>query len=155
MEAKGSKPANSSLVDLGITSGKVHWNLSPDDLVHHALQLGQAKITSSGALAVDTGEFTGRSPKDKFTVKDDLTENTVHWNNFNLPFHPAGFDTLFKKMTSYLNGKEFYVRDAYACADPRYRMNLRVITEYPWSNLFVYNMFLRPTTDELKNFTHE
>jgi len=155
MEATGSKSVNSSLVDLGITSGKAHWNLSPDDLAHQALQLGQAKITSSGALAVDTGEFTGRSPKDKFIVKDALTENTVHWNTFNIPFDPARFDSLYKKMTAYFNGKEFYVRDAYACADPRYRMNLRAITEYPWSNLFAYNMFLRPTADELKHFSHE
>ena len=155
MEAIGPKPANSSLVDLGITSGNPHWNLSPEELSDHALRLGQAKITSSGALAVDTGEFTGRSPKDKFIVKDALTENTVHWNNINIPFDPALFDKLHKKMAAYFNGKEFFVRDAQACADPRYRMNLRVITEYPWSNLFAYNMFLRPSPDELKNFTHE
>ena len=97
MEATGSKPVNSSLVELGITSGKAHWNLSPDDLAHRALQLGQAKITSSGALAVDTGEFTGRSPKDKFIVKDVLTERTVHWNTFNIPFDPARFDALYKR----------------------------------------------------------
>jgi phosphoenolpyruvate carboxykinase (ATP) len=112
MEAIGSKLVNSSLVGLGITGGKAHWNLSPEELADHAIRLGQAKIASSGALAVDTGEFTGRSPKDKFTVKDALTQDTVHWNNFNIPFDPDRFDKLYEQMARYFSGKEFYVRDA-------------------------------------------
>ncbi len=155
MQDIGSKPVNSTLAALGIMSGKAYWNLPPEELVNRTLQLGQAFITSSGALAVDTGEFTGRSPRDKFMVKDAFTERTVWWNNFNIPFNPAQFEKLYKKVVAYFNGKEFYVRDAYACADPRYRLNLRVITEYPWSNLFAYNMFIRPTQDELKAFSPE
>ncbi len=155
MQEIGVKPANSSIKDLGITEGIAHWNLSPDELGKIAVKNNQATVASSGAIAVDTGEFTGRSPKDKFTVKDDLTKDAVWWNNFNIPFEPSKFDKLQQKVTNYFQGKEFYVRDVYACSDPRYRMNIRVVTELPWSNLFASNMFLRPTQEELKNFTPE
>jgi phosphoenolpyruvate carboxykinase (ATP) len=155
MLESGYKPPGASVCHWGITEGTAHWNLLPQQLIKHALDRGQAKLTSTGAIAIDTGEFTGRSPKDKFTVKDDLTEKTVWWNTFNIPFDPAKFDQLYQKMLRYFYGKEFFVRDAYACADPRYRMNIRVINEYAWSNLFVYNMFIRPTTEEMENFTPE
>ncbi|HYG20155.1 MAG TPA: phosphoenolpyruvate carboxykinase (ATP), partial [Ohtaekwangia sp.] len=151
----GYKPPRASVCDIGITEGTAQWNLSPEELIAHALEKGQAKRTSTGAIAIDTGEFTGRSPKDKFTVKDEITETSVWWNNFNIPFDPKKFDQLYQKMLGYFNGKEFYVRDVYACADPRYRMSLRVINEYSWSNLFVYNMFLRPKKDELRHFSAE
>lgn len=149
----GIKPTHASVTDLGISDGKAHWNLPPDQLARIAVQNGQASLTTSGAITVDTGEFTGRSPKDKFTVKDEVTENTVWWNNFNIPFDAAKFDQLYIKMIRYFEGKEFYVRDAYACSDWRYRMNIRVINEYAWSNLFVYNMLLRPSEKELKTFS--
>jgi phosphoenolpyruvate carboxykinase (ATP) len=155
MQELGIKPANTSVTDLGIEEGKAHWNLPPDQLATIAIQARQAKATSSGAIAIETGEFTGRSPKDKFTVKDEVTSNSVWWNNFNIPFEPSKFDQLYRKMINYFNGKEFFVRDAYACADTRYRMNIRVINEYAWSNMFVSNMFLRPTQKELVNFTPE
>ena len=155
MQELGIKPANTSVTDLGIEEGKAHWNLPSDQLATMAVKAGQAKMTSTGAVAIDTGEFTGRSPKDKFTVKDEVTSNAVWWNNFNIPFEPEKFDQLYRKMIHYFNGKEFFVRDAYACADTRYRMNIRVINEYAWSNMFVSNMFLRPTQKELLNFTPE
>ena len=86
-------------------------------------------------------------------MKDETTENTVHWNNFNIPIEEKYFHTVHKKITDYLNRKdEIWVRDCYACADPRYRLNIRVITEKPWTNLFAYNMFLRPTEEELDDF---
>ncbi len=151
----GLKPANASVADLGISDGKAHWNLPPEQLASMAVKAGQATFTNTGAIAIDTGEFTGRSPKDKFTVKDEVTENTVWWNNFNIPFSKEKFDQLYIKMIRYFEGKEFFVRDVYACADWRYRMNIRVINEYAWSNLFTYNMFLRPTEKELKNFGAE
>lgn len=106
-------------------------------------------------MAVTSGEFTGRSPQDRFIVKDAITEDKVWWGNINIPFESDKFDALYKKVTNYLSGKEIYVRDSYACADPNYRLNIRVITEYPWSNQFAYNMFLRPTDVELDNFTPE
>jgi phosphoenolpyruvate carboxykinase (ATP) len=151
----GMKSGNATVMDLGISDGIAHWNLSPEELTSIALKNGQGKLSQQGALAIDTGEFTGRSPKDKFTVKDEVTAKTVWWNNFNIPFSPEKFDQLYIKMIRYFEGKEFYVRDAYACADWRYKMNIRVINEYAWSNLFVYNMFLRPTAAELKMFSAE
>jgi phosphoenolpyruvate carboxykinase (ATP) len=155
MQEIGIKPEKSFLKNLGIYEGIVHWNLPPEELVKIAVQKGQAAIASSGAVAIDTGEFTGRSPKDKFTVKDEVTENSVWWNNFNIPFDVGKFDSLYRKMIQYFNGKEFFVRDAIACADPRYALKVRVINEYAWSNQFVYNMFLRPTQEQLKAFEPE
>lgn len=151
----GRKPENASVRDLGIMDGKAYWNLSPNELIDISIQTGQAKLTSTGAIAVDTGEFTGRSPKDKFTVKDKVTEFDVWWGNVNIPFNADQFDQLYIKMIHYFEGKDFYVRDCYACADWRYRMDLRIINEYAWSNFFVYNMFLRPPEKELKFFNPE
>jgi phosphoenolpyruvate carboxykinase (ATP) len=155
MQEYGIKPDIASVSQLGIKEGTAYWNLSPQDLASRAVALGQAKVTSTGAIAIDTGEFTGRSPKDKFTVKDSITADSVWWNNFNIPFDSAKFERLYQKMIQYFNGKEFFVRDVYACADPRYRINIRVINEYAWSNLFAYNMFIRPDEHELKQFSHE
>jgi phosphoenolpyruvate carboxykinase (ATP) len=149
---KGKKTLNGDLSVLGIKEGIAHWNLSPKELAEITVAKKQGVIASNGALAVNTGEFTGRSPKDRFIVKDDITKDTVWWGDINIPFEPDKFDALYNKVIEYLNGKEFFVRDAYVCADERYRMNLRVITEYPWSNLFAYNMFLRPTEEDLQNF---
>src|SRR4051812_1111946 len=151
----GTKSGNATVMDLGIADGTAHWNLSPDELISHTVKRGEGQLDHQGALAIDTGEFTGRSPKDKFTLKDEVTAKSVWWNNFNIPFPAEKFDQLYIKMIRYFEGKEFFVRDAYACADWRYRMNIRVINENAWSNLFVYNMFLRPTTKELQNFAPE
>jgi phosphoenolpyruvate carboxykinase (ATP) len=151
----GIKPLRDSADVLGIPEGKAYWNLPAEQLAKLSIAQGQARLTSSGAIAIDTGEFTGRSPKDKFIVKDELTTDTVWWNNFNIPFDAEKFDRLHQKMLNYFNGKEFYVRDVFACSDSRYRMNIRVVNELPWSNLFVYNMFLRPTSAQLENFEPE
>ncbi|MCL4167344.1 UNVERIFIED_CONTAM: hypothetical protein GTU68_056205, partial [Idotea baltica] len=111
--------------------------------------------TSNGTLAVNTGEFTGRSPMDRFIVKDDITDDKIWWGPINIPFSVDKFDALYDKVISYLNQKEIFVRDSYACADSDYKLNIRVINEYPWSNMFAYNMFLRPTEQELENFSPE
>lgn len=155
MTEKGLKAENASLEKLGIKDATVHWNLSPEDLAAIAVEKGQAERVNNGAIAVDTGEFTGRSPKDRFIVKDEITEDAVWWGNINIPFSSDKFDQLQEKMVSYLSEKEIFVRDAYACADPNYRLNVRVVNELPWSNMFVYNMFLRPSKEELKNFNPE
>ena len=140
---------------LGIKDAKVHWNLSPDQLAEISISQGLAKEASNGAINVSTGEFTGRSPKDRFIVKDDITRDSVWWGNINIPFEADKFDVLYDDMVSYLSGKELYVRDGYACADPQFRLNIRFINELPWSNLFVYNMFLRPSEVELSDFENE
>ena len=144
-----------SLDGLGIENATVRYQLSSSDLHKITLEKGQGKESSLGAIAVNTGEFTGRSPMDRFIVKDDVTKDEVWWGNINIPFDPEKFDKLYDKVVSYLSGKEIFVRDSYACADPNYRLNIRVVNEYPWSNMFAYNMFLRPTDEELKGFTPE
>ncbi|MDH5603201.1 MAG: phosphoenolpyruvate carboxykinase (ATP) [Cyclobacteriaceae bacterium] len=137
------------LANIGISNATFHYNLGPEALATAAVKKGQAKKTSLGAITIDTGEFTGRSPKDRFIVRDEYTEKDVWWGNINIPFESSKFDALYQKVVAYLSNKELYVRDGYACADQRYRLNIRTINEYPWSNLFVYNMFLRPTSEEL------
>jgi phosphoenolpyruvate carboxykinase (ATP) len=134
----------------------VHYQLSPEELVEQTVQRKEGVISSTGALCVNTGEFTGRSPQDKYTVKDVITEATLHWNNFNLPLEEKYFYQLKKKLLNYLSNKqEIWVRDCYACAHPEYHINIRIINENPWSNLFAYNMFLRPKEKELENFDPE
>jgi phosphoenolpyruvate carboxykinase (ATP) len=134
-------------------SENIHYQLSPDELVQDTIRIGEGVLNDTGALVIRTGEFTGRSPKDKFTVKDETTTDSVHWNEFNIPIEPKYFDIIHNKVLDYLNQlNEIWVRDCYACADPRFRLNIRVINEKPWSNLFAYNMFLRPTEEELENF---
>ena len=142
------------LLALGLsTNNGVHYQLSAEELVEQTILRGEGVLNNTGALCIRTGEFTGRSPKDKFIVKDSVTENSVDWNNFNIPIEEKYFHQLQKKMLDYLGQKEeIWIRDAYACADPTYRLNIRVINENPWSNLFAYNMFLRPTEAELENF---
>jgi phosphoenolpyruvate carboxykinase (ATP) len=144
-----------SLDAYGIKNATVKYQLSSEQLHNETLEKGQGKEASSGALAVHTGEFTGRSPKDRFIVKDDVTRDKVWWGNINIPFPTDMFDRLYDKVTDYLSNKKVYVRDSYACADDDYRLNIRVINEYPWSNMFAYNMFLRPTEEELEGFTPE
>lgn len=144
-----------SLNKYGIEHDNIHYQLTPEELQGITIDNGTGKEASSGALAVNTGEFTGRSPKDRFIVKDDITRDKVWWGDINIPFDSERFDALYDKVIAYLNSKELYVRDAYACADTDYRLNIRVINEYPWSNMFAYNMFLRPTEEELEDFDPE
>ena len=143
-----------ALAKLGLKTTKpVHYQLSPKELTEQSLQRKEGVLNDTGALVVKTGEFTGRSPKDKFIVKDDITADTVHWNDFNIPIEPKYFDNMYDKLMKHLSAKEVWVRDSYVCADSNYRLNIRVINENPWSNLFAYNMFLRPAESELENFT--
>ncbi|RYH75958.1 phosphoenolpyruvate carboxykinase (ATP) [Flavobacteriaceae bacterium 144Ye] len=144
-----------SLEQYGIKNAKVNYQLSPDELQAAAISKKQGVETSNGTLAVNTGEFTGRSPQDRFIVKDAITEDKVWWGNINIPFESDKFQKLYDKVTDYLSEKEVFVRDSYACADDNYKLNIRVINEYPWSNMFAYNMFLRPTEAELENFSPE
>lgn len=145
-----------SLKAFGIDTNRIHYQLRPDELHEITLKKGMGTTASSGALAIDTGEFTGRSPQDRFIVKDDITRDKVWWGPVNIPFESSDFDALYNKVTAYLGAREeLFVRDCYACADKDYRIQLRVITEYPWSNMFAYNMFLRPEAGELKDFDPE
>lgn len=156
MNEFGLKGKNASIANIGLGNvAAAYWNLTPAELVEETLDRGEGVLCDNGALAIDTGEFTGRSPKDKFCVYDEITKDSIWWGDINIKFDPAKFDALYNRVTAYLGGKEVYVRDSYACADPKYRLNIRVVTEYPWSNLFANNLFLRPTTEEIADFTPE
>jgi phosphoenolpyruvate carboxykinase (ATP) len=139
----------------GIENARVHWNLPPETLQKMTVEAGMGTETENGTLAVNTGEFTGRSPQDRFLVKDDYTKDRVWWGNINKPIAPENFDTLYNEIVKYLSGKEIYARDAAVCADPKYRLNVRTITEYPWSNFFVDNMFLRISEEDKANFEED
>jgi phosphoenolpyruvate carboxykinase (ATP) len=149
MQEFGNKNPNASLTQLGINANSVQWNLTPEELTAKTVELGQGTVTNMGALAVSTGKFTGRSPKDKFTVKDSVTENTVDWSDINIALSPAHFDTLHADILAHYEGKDLFCRDAYACADPKHRLNIRVVNETPWANLFCNDLFLRPTSEEV------
>ena len=147
---------NNVLASTGITTGKpVHYQQTPEQLSKSTIELGRGVLNDTGALLINTGEFTGRSPKDKFCVKDEITADAVHWNDFNIAITPQVFDNMHAKLINHLGEKELWVRDAYVCADHEYRLNIRVVNENPWSNLFAYNMFLRPQQNELENFLPE
>lgn len=142
------------LLQMGFSEAtNVHYQLSSEELVEQTVSRQQGKLNNTGALVIKTGEFTGRSPLDKFIVEDEETTANVNWNNFNIPIQEQYFHQLKEKLLNYLAQKdEVWVRDSYACADPNYRINIRVINEHPWSNLFAYNMFLRPKDQELDEF---
>ncbi|UOG75715.1 phosphoenolpyruvate carboxykinase (ATP) [Hymenobacter tibetensis] len=134
------------LAPLGFATppAQVHLNLSAPDLVAAALRRAEGVLTDTGALMCDTGQFTGRSPKDRFLVQDALTTDAVWWGDINIPFAPEKFDRLHQKMVAYLDDKEVYVREAYAGAHPASQLKLRVVNELAWHNLFCHHLFLRP-----------
>lgn len=142
------------LVQLGLKiTDSIHYQLSPEELLRDSLRREEGILNDTGALVIRTGEFTGRSPKDRFIVKDEITAGSIHWNDFNQPMEEKYFDVIFSKITAYLNKlPELWIRDCYVCADPRHRLNIRVFNEKASMNLFAYNMFLRPTEEELENF---
>ena len=153
MKNTNLKSLMEDLIALGLSNVKgVLWNLSPAELVTEAIKNGEGVLTSTGALMCDTGKFTGRSPNDRYIVKDDITKDRVWWGDINISFDEAAFDRLYDKMINSLPYKKLYIRDAYAGADPAYRLNVRIIDTQAWHNLFCYNMFLRPTNEELSDF---
>ncbi|MCC7297797.1 MAG: phosphoenolpyruvate carboxykinase (ATP), partial [Bacteroidia bacterium] len=127
----------------------VFENLTTEELVAKAIERNEGVLADTQALAADTGKFTGRSPKDKFLVKDETTENVAWWGTVNQAFEPAKFDALLQKVMQHLEGKTVFARHAYACADPTYRLNIHVVTESAYQNLFAKHLFLRPTADEV------
>lgn len=122
----------------------VFYQLNAAELVDAALKRNEGVLADTGALAIDTGEFTGRSPKDRFIVEDDITRDHVWWGKVNIKFDADKFDALFQKVTGYLADREIFVRDSSACANEKYRIDIRVVTETAFQNLFVHHLFLRP-----------
>jgi len=141
------------LANLGLKNCTgLYWDLTPAELVAEAIINHEGVLADSGALMFDTGQFTGRSPMDRFIVKDSLTEDAVWWGDINMPFEAEKFDSLYNRMLKKLSYKKIYVRDAYAGADPRYRLNVRIVDTLAAHNLFCYNMFIRPEDEDLVNF---
>lgn len=140
------------LSDLGIRPKKeVHSNLPVPALVEAALRCGEGVLARSGALVARTYARTGRSPDDKFVVRDDETEEQVWWGP-NRPVEKKVFDRLWDKAARHLSGKDLFVTDAWACADPNYRLGLRLVSELAWHSLFARQLFRVPDTQELSGF---
>jgi len=139
---------------LGIVrSGGVHWNLSPAALYEEALRRGEGALAADGPLVCRTGQHTGRSPNDKFVVREPSSEEHVRWGEVNRPIEEAKFDLVHADMMAHLQDRELFVLDAWAGADPRYRLPIRVVNEFAWHNLFARNMFL-PEKDSARRAAH-
>lgn len=137
--------------------GRVYRNLSVPELVEHALQREAGQLSSSGALCVATGKYTGRSPKDRFIVDEPAVHAEVDWNVHNRPIDESTFDHLYQRALEYVKGRDLYIFDGFVGADPTYRFGVRVLNELASQNLFAHQLFRRPTPDELllhqANFT--
>lgn len=150
------EPKNSILSFLESRSErKIFFNLPPAELIEQALARKEGCLTSTGAFMADTGKFTGRSPKDRYIVKDELTSTAVWWGEINIPISEGEFDLLLSKMIKHLETKDLFIRDVFAGADEDYRLNIKVINTLAWHNLFCSNMFLRPTEKELSDFKQD
>jgi len=132
---------------------QVHRNLPAAQLVESALLRGEARLASNGALVAVTGARTGRSPRDKFTVDDAGTHETVDWGRVNLPFPSEKFDALLERVLAHMRERDLFVQDLYSGADPEYHLPIRIIAEYAWHALFVRQLFVRPSAAEL--LTHQ
>jgi phosphoenolpyruvate carboxykinase (ATP) len=133
------------------TSGTVHYNLGEAELYEQAIARSEAKLTAAGALVAYTGQHTGRSPKDKFVVRDASTEPHIWWDN-NKPITPEQFDTLLADFTAHLAEKDLFVQDLIGGADTAQSLPTRVITEYAWHSLFIRNLLIRPERSALADF---
>jgi phosphoenolpyruvate carboxykinase (ATP) len=135
-----------------INPGRIFANLTSPVLVEQALARGEGLLTDHGALVAYTGARTGRSPRDRFVVKEPTSQADVWWGPVNKPMEQAAFDRLLAKVRAYLQGRDLFVVDGAACAEPRHRFPVRVVAEKAWQALFANCLFLRPTPEELANF---
>lgn len=143
------------LEDQGITGlGRVAYNLIEPQLVQEAVARGEGTLGQGGAFLVSTGQFTGRSPKDKFVVRTPLVEDTIWWDN-NKPMDPAAFDRLHADMLEHMKGRDFFVQDLYGGADAAHRLDVRLVTELAWHGLFIRHLLRRPAREELDSFNPE
>jgi phosphoenolpyruvate carboxykinase (ATP) len=133
----------------------VYYNLHTPALYEEALKRNEGVLSHLGPLVVRTGQFTGRSPKDKFVVDEPDVHDHVWWGKVNRPFDPRQFGELHRRMASYLQSKDVFVQDCYAGADPNYRMPVRIITQFAWHNLFARNMFIQAADETLPDFKPE
>jgi phosphoenolpyruvate carboxykinase (ATP) len=141
-----------ALEEYGLVNlGNIHWNLSPPELVEHALARREGKLASNGAFAATTGSYTGRTPKDKFIVSNEEIAAKIWWGEINHPMTRENFDAVRSSLSAYLQGRDVFVLDAAGGADPDYRMPIQVITEFAWHNLFARQLFLRSNESDVAN----
>ena len=139
------------LTSVGIKNpGTVHWSLDIAGLYEEAIRRGEGMLSADGPIVCITSPHTGRSPNDKFVVKEASSEAHVDWGKVNRPIAPEKFDALHARMMAALEGKELFVQDVYAGADPAYRLPVRLITEKAWHSLFVHHMFINEPDDEVR-----
>src|SRR5579863_3845113 len=139
-----------ALEEYGLVNlGNINWNLAPAVLIEHAIARNEGALAANGAFAATTGQHTGRSPKDKFIVANEEYASKIWWGEINHPMSPESFVNVRRSLAAYLQGRDVYVLDAAAGADPAYRMPIQVITEYAWHNLFARQLFLRSNENDL------
>src|SRR5258706_2073610 len=148
---EGTATQASAMGGLGGLAG-VHRNLGPAALYERILAGGEARLSAEGAIVATTGKRTGRSPQDRFIVEETSTAAEIGWGEVNRPVSLEVFDRLLARVTAYLRGREVYVQDLFAGADPAYRLPVRIITEQAWHSLFSRNMFIRPGAQDLQTF---
>ncbi len=141
--------------EFGLRPSRVHRNLDPAEITSIAVNSKEGRVSSTGALSVHTGRYTGRSPNDRFIVDDGTTHDTVDWGAINHAFDPANFEALAERMKRSMDGKEAYVFDGFIGADPQNQMSIRVINDHAWQSLFARQLFIRPTGAELEAHTPE
>jgi len=134
-----------------LQGSRVHFNLHSPALVEHAVSRGEVQLAAKGAVVGYTAPRTGRSPKDKFIIRDAVTTDRVDWGVVNQAVEPEVFDALYDRVTYFLQGRELFVQDLFCGADPAYRLPIRVINQFAWHNLFVRQLFVRPNAEELKS----
>jgi phosphoenolpyruvate carboxykinase (ATP) len=149
---RGTVNPNHRLEDQGIAGlGEVYYNLLEPALIEEALKRGEGKLGLGGTLLVETGKYTGRSPKDKHVVRTATTEDVIWWEN-NGSMSPEGFEHLHEDMLEHMKGRDYFVQDLFAGADPANRLDVRLVTELAWHGLFIRHLLRRPDRDELKSF---
>ncbi|MBN4016638.1 phosphoenolpyruvate carboxykinase [Rhodospirillaceae bacterium AH-315-P19] len=154
MQQTGPVQSSHGLDKHGIRNvSTAHWNYTTASLYEEAIRRGEGHLGHGGAFIAHTGVHTGRSPNDKFFTKEPGSEANINWGNVNRPMEPAQFEGLHARMLAYFEGRELFVQDCYAGADPTFQLHVRVVTETAWHNLFARNMFIQPTEDALRNFT--
>ncbi len=140
---------------LSLDPALTKYMMTPAELIEESVKQNMGRLSDTGALCIDTGKFTGRSPKDRFIVEDEVTKDTVDWGVVNKPFKIDQYTTLKKDILDYVRQRELYIHDGYVCSDDNYRLNVRVLAEYPWSALFAHNMFLRLQGTEVDSYAPE
>jgi len=143
------------LAEMDIKLGRIHRNLSVPAMVEQIIVRKEGNLSSTGALSVKTGKFTGRSPDDKYIVDDEVTHNSVNWGKVNHPISEENFDKIFRRMKKHIEDKEFFIFDGFVGADQDHRLPIRVINNRAWHNLFARQLFIRPTPEELEDYKPE